>query len=58
MPSHEVNDFIAGAIGGAASIASSYPMDTIKVRLQAKFHCKTKKLKIEFLEPDKDNRQV
>ena len=34
LKSNEVNDFIAGAIGGAASIASSYPMDTIKVRLQ------------------------
>ena len=34
MPSHEINDFIAGAIGGGASIAASYPMDTIKVRLQ------------------------
>jgi solute carrier family 25 carnitine/acylcarnitine transporter 20/29 len=32
--SHDVLDFVAGAVGGAAGIAVGHPFDTVKVRLQ------------------------
>ena len=32
--SHDVLDFVAGAVGGAAGIAVGHPFDAVKVRLQ------------------------
>ena len=32
--SHDLLDFVAGAVGGAAGIAVGHPFDTVKVRLQ------------------------
>ncbi|OWF47200.1 solute carrier family 25 member 45-like [Mizuhopecten yessoensis] len=34
MPSHLINDYIAGAIGGSAGLLVGHPFDTTKVKLQ------------------------